>query len=76
LQQLRGPADSDVAHILSNVGLAYWELGDLDNARDRFLRARGILERSFGVDDPALVPVVENIGTVLYQQGDLKSFAE
>jgi tetratricopeptide (TPR) repeat protein len=65
-----GPDHSDIALILSNLGICYSHLHD-KRARPTFDRALALREKLFGKNSPLLVPTLDNFAALLKQEGDL-----
>ena len=64
-QQAVGEDHSDVAVLLSNLGIAYRNVGEFAKARAAFERSIAIREKLFGKHTPVVVPALVNFASFL-----------
>jgi tetratricopeptide (TPR) repeat protein len=69
-ERMVGPDHSDIALILSNLGLCFNHLRD-PRARPTFERAIAMREKMFGKNSPILVPTLDNYGDYLRHEHDI-----
>lgn len=60
----------NTAHILSNMGVSYWSLGDLENALSNFGRAIEIKKATQTNNDATTATIYTNMGIISREQGD------
>jgi tetratricopeptide (TPR) repeat protein len=64
--------DRNIATAYSNLGFAYTQCGDYENALKSHLKAVSIGEKCFGSDHPSQANVMEKIATCYEDMGDYK----
>jgi tetratricopeptide (TPR) repeat protein len=69
--QLPGPAHSDRAQTLNNLGAVLLKLGEVEQAKSFFEQAKDIWQKELGKDHPHSAIAITNLGSIYWKQGNI-----